>query len=130
MDEPAFLRALIRRTGCGLLLDVNNIHVSAGNLGFDARAYLDALPPESVGEIHLAGHALRTVDGVEIRIDDHGSPVGAPVLDLYAETLRRTGARPTLLERDTDLPPWPELSAEAARIATVMAEALAAKETA
>ncbi|MBB4287152.1 DUF692 domain-containing protein [Roseospira goensis] len=127
MDEPAFLSALVRRTGCGLLLDLNNVVVSARNLGFDPSAYVAALPLEAVGEIHLAGHAVRVVDGVEIRIDDHGSAVGDAVLALYAETLRRTGPRPTLVERDTDIPPWPDLAAEAGRVATVMTQVLAAR---
>lgn len=116
MDEPAFLAALVERTGCGLLLDVNNIIVSARNLGFDPAAYLDAVPWSAVGEIHLAGHTLRVVDGVEIRIDDHGSPAPPAVLALYAEVLRRAGPRPTLLERDSNLPPWAVLRDEAAAI--------------
>ncbi|MQX37714.1 DUF692 family protein [Roseospira navarrensis] len=124
MDEPAFLAALVARTGCGLLLDVNNVHVSACNMGFDPMTYIEGLPLDAVGEIHLAGHAVRTVDGVEIRIDDHGSAVPDAVLALYAETLRRTGARPTLIERDSNIPPWAELSAEAARVAALMTEGL------
>lgn len=123
LDEPAFLAALVERTGCGLLLDVNNIYVSAANLGFDALAYLDGLPLEAVAEIHLAGHAVRTVDGVEIRIDDHGSPVIAPVLELFMEVVRRAGPRPTLVERDTNLPPWPDLRDEAGGVARAMAGA-------
>lgn len=120
MDEPSFLAALVARTGCGVLLDVNNIEVSARNLGFDALAYLDAVPWEAVGEIHLAGHTVRSVEGVEIRIDDHGSAVPAAVMSLYAEALRRAGPRPTLLERDSNLPPWSELRNEVAAIKDVM----------
>ncbi|MBB4266468.1 DUF692 domain-containing protein [Roseospira visakhapatnamensis] len=115
-EEPEFLTALVRRTGCGLLLDVNNIVVSAGNLGFDPLAYLDGAPLDAVGEIHVAGHAVRRIDGVDIRIDDHGSPAPEAVLALYVETLRRTGPRPTLLERDTNVPPWAALAAEAGRL--------------
>ena len=122
-DEPGFLRALVARTGCGLLLDVNNIVVSAHNLGFDPLAYLDALPLDAVGEIHVAGHAVRHVDGVEIRIDDHGSPTPDEVLALYVETLRRAGPRPTLLERDTNIPPWAELVAEARRVSALLTAA-------
>jgi len=119
-DEPEFLADLARRTGCGLLLDVNNIVVSAGNLDFHPLDYLDGLPLEWVGEIHVAGHAVREVEGVEIRIDDHGSPAPEAVLALYAETLRRAGPRPTLLERDTNVPPWAELTAEAGRLETIL----------
>jgi len=122
-DEPGFLRALVTRTGCGLLLDVNNIVVSAHNLGFDPRAYLDGLPLEAVGEIHVAGHAVRHVDGVEIRIDDHGSPAPDEVVALYTETLRRAGPRPTLLERDTNVPPWAALAAEAGRLGAILTAA-------
>jgi len=120
MDEPAFLAALVARTGCGLLLDVNNIVVSAANLGFAPLSYLDGVPWEAVGEIHVAGHSIRTVDGVEIRIDDHGSRAPVPVLDLYGEALRRAGPRPTLLERDSNLPPWADLRDEAAALDALM----------
>lgn len=125
-DEPAFLSALVGRTGCGLLLDVNNIVVSAHNLSFDPLAYLDALPLAAVGEIHVAGHTVRMVDGGEIRIDDHGSPAPDEVLALYAETLRRAGPRPTLLERDTNVPPWAELVAEAGRLSALLTAAAVA----
>jgi len=120
MEETAFLSEMVRRTGCGLLLDVNNIVVSAGNLGFDPLDYLKGLPLDAVGEIHLAGHAVRHVDGVEIRIDDHGSAVSETVLALYDLTLRLAGPRPTLIERDSNIPPWPELAAEAARVAALL----------
>ena len=123
-DEPGFLSALVARTGCGLLLDVNNIVVSAGNLGLEPLAYLDGVPWRAVGELHLAGHAVRAVDGVEIRIDDHGSAAPDAVLSLYAEVLRRAGPRPTLLERDSNLPPWAELRDEAASIAALMRDTL------
>lgn len=116
MTEAAFLTELVRRTGCGLLLDVNNLYVSAGNHGTDAGAALAALPLAAVGEIHLAGHAVETLaDGTVLRIDDHGSAVPEPVWALYGDALARTGPRPTLIEWDTRIPPLPVLLAEAAR---------------
>jgi uncharacterized protein (UPF0276 family) len=104
IPEPEFLAELARRTGCGLLCDVNNIFVTACNLGLDAVGYLDALPAAAVGEIHLAGHTRNDADGLSILIDDHGSPVADPVWDLYAHALGRLGPVPTLIEWDTDLP--------------------------
>lgn len=109
MPELEFLAALARRTGCGVLLDVNNLHVNAVNHGFDAAGALDALPPECIGEIHLAGH-LR-VDGT--LVDDHGSRVAPPVWELYEHALARIGAVPTLIEWDTDVPALPVLLDEA-----------------
>jgi len=113
IPEPEFLVALARRTGCRLLLDVNNVYVSAHNLGLDARAYLEAIPAELVGEIHLAGHATNDADGHSILIDDHGSRVAAPVWRLYAQALARLGPRPTLIEWDTDVPALTVLIEEA-----------------
>ena len=113
IPEPEFLVALARRTGCGLLLDVNNVYVSAHNLGLDARPYLEAIPAELVGEIHLAGHATNDADGHSILIDDHGSRVAAPVWRLYAQALARLGPRPTLIEWDTDVPALTVLIEEA-----------------
>jgi uncharacterized protein (UPF0276 family) len=130
--EPEFLAALAARTGCGILCDVNNAYVSAANHGFDAAAWIDALPPAAVGEIHLAGHAMRVHgDGTTLRIDDHGSPVAHAVWTLYAHALARFGPVPTLVEWDTNLPPLAVLLAEAARAAqaierTRMHDALAA----
>jgi uncharacterized protein len=111
--EPDFLAELVRRTGCGLLCDVNNIYVSATNLGFDAASYLDALPPMAVGEIHLAGHAEVMRSGAALLIDDHGSPVPPPVWALYGSALRRFGAVATLVEWDKNLPALPVLLDEA-----------------
>jgi uncharacterized protein len=102
MAEPDFLAEVARRTGCGILCDVNNIYVSARNFGFDALAYLGALPMETIGEIHLAGH--HAADDVDLLIDDHGSPVAAPVWALFVEAVRRFGPVPTLIEWDTNLP--------------------------
>lgn len=104
IPEPEFLGELTRRTGCGLLCDVNNVFVSCGNLGQDPDAYLAALPPEAVGEIHLAGHARNDADGQTILIDDHGSRVADAVWDLYERAVARVGPAPTLIEWDTDLP--------------------------
>jgi len=109
MPELEFLAALARRTGCGLLLDVNNLHVNAVNHGFDARAALAAVPPECVAEIHLAGH-VRVDDTL---IDDHGSPVAPAVWSLYEHALAEIGAVPTLLEWDTDVPALAVLIGEA-----------------
>jgi uncharacterized protein (UPF0276 family) len=116
IPEWEFLAALVARTGCALLCDVNNIVVSAANHGWDAQAYLAALPANAVGEIHLAGHALRRLpNGRTLRIDDHGSPVPAEVWALYELALQRFGARPTLIEWDTDIPTFDVLREEAAQ---------------
>jgi len=113
IPEPEFLAELARRTGCGLLCDVNNIYVSAHNLGFDAMAYVDALPRASVGEIHVAGHARNDADGLTILIDDHGSRVSPDVWQLYAHALSRFGPVATLVEWDTEIPTLDTLLAEA-----------------
>jgi len=116
IPEWEFLAALAARTGCGLLCDVNNIVVSAANHGWDALAYLAALPAGAVGEIHLAGHALRSLpNGRTLRIDDHGSRVSAEVWTLYEQALQRFGARPTLIEWDTDIPAFDVLCEQAAQ---------------
>ena len=118
IPEWEFLAAVAQRTGCGILCDVNNIYVSACNHGWDASAYLAALPAPAIGEIHLAGHAVRQLDnGKVLRIDDHGSRVPAPVWALYAEALARFGPVSTLIEWDTDIPPLEVLLAEAAEAA-------------
>ena len=104
LSEPEFLAELTRRTGCGLLLDANNIVVTAHNLRLDARAWLRELPPVAIGQYHLAGHAVNDADGEPILIDDHGRRVGDDVWALFGEIVRRYGPRPTLVEWDTDLP--------------------------
>ena len=115
-SELDFLTEITSRTGCGLLLDVNNVFVSSINHGMDARAYIAAFPMQHVGEIHLAGHDAASDDsGAPLLIDAHGSPVIDPVWELYELTLRRTGAVPTLIERDANVPPLAELLAEAMR---------------
>lgn len=122
IDEASFIREVVRRTGCGLLLDVNNAYVSCINHGRDPVAYLDALPLDAVGEIHLAGFAEdRDGAGARLLIDSHGAPVDNAVWALYARTLQRTGALPTLLERDNAVPPLPLLLAEAAQAETLLA---------
>ncbi|MDI4634446.1 DUF692 domain-containing protein [Pelomonas sp. V22] len=108
LGEAAFIAELARRSGCGLLLDVNNVYVSSRNHGFDPRAYIDAIPPESVVQIHLAGHE----DQGDLVIDTHDHPVCEAVWQLYAYTLARLGPRPTMIERDDHIPPLPELLAE------------------
>jgi uncharacterized protein (UPF0276 family) len=113
MSETEFLREIVSRTGCGLLLDVNNVHVSCTNQGWSADAYLADFPYHAVGEIHLAGFFRdRDADGFEVLIDNHGAAVDVAVWDLYGETLRHIGRCPTLIEWDTDIPDWPELYAE------------------
>jgi uncharacterized protein len=111
LGEPEFLNALARRTGCGVLCDVNNVWVSCHNLGADAAAWLDALDADAVGEIHLAGHAI---DGA-LLIDDHGSRVCEAVWRLYDRAIARFGAQPTLIEWDTDVPSLDVLMAEAVK---------------
>jgi uncharacterized protein (UPF0276 family) len=125
ISETDFLAEIARRTGCGLLLDVNNVIVCATNHGFDAIAYLDAFPLRHVGEIHLAGYAEAEDDsGRPLLIDAHDSPVRDGVWALYAETIRRLGPTPTLIEWDNDVPAWPVLLAEARRAELAMARAL------
>ncbi|PKO80937.1 MAG: hypothetical protein CVU19_09785 [Betaproteobacteria bacterium HGW-Betaproteobacteria-13] len=122
MSETEFISEVVRRTGCGLLLDVNNIHVSCINHGRDSRTYLRALPLDQVGEIHLAGFATQ-MDGAgdPLLIDSHGAPVAEAVWALYADALALTGAVATLLERDSDLPAFEVLLAEAARAGRMLA---------
>jgi uncharacterized protein (UPF0276 family) len=124
IPEWEFLAQIAKRTGCGILCDVNNIYASACNHGWDAPEYLAALPPEVVGEIHLAGHAVRRLDGGQVlHIDDHGSRVAPQVWALYAEALARFGPVPTLIEWDTDVPPLEVLMDEAARAEVALEEA-------
>jgi len=113
IPEPEFLAEVARRTGCWLLLDVNNVYVSARNHGFDAQAYLRAIPAAAVQEIHLAGHSTNVVNGREIRIDDHGSPVCEEVWSLYRSALAQFGPVPTLIEWDSSIPSLPTLLGEA-----------------
>ncbi len=121
MSETDFLREIVRRTGCGLLLDVSNIFVSATNHGFYPDRYLAEFPLAAVGEIHLAGCADDVDDaGLPLLIDAHNSPVRDAVWRLYAEAIRRLGATPTLIEWDNDVPTWPSLLSEASRAERAM----------
>ncbi|MBK8175429.1 MAG: DUF692 domain-containing protein [Rhodospirillales bacterium] len=114
MDEADFLCELVRRTGCGLLCDVNNIYVSSANLGGDPVAWIDRLPADAVGEIHLAGHCVNDADGQPVVIDDHGSRVSDAVWSLYAHAVRRFPHALALIEWDTRLPDLSVLVGEAA----------------
>jgi len=115
LSEWDFIAALTRESGCGVLLDVNNVYVSARNHGFDPLTYLNAIPRSSVEEIHLAGHTVNVVGSREIRIDTHGSQVSESVWALYEAAVRRFGHVPTLIEWDTDIPALNVLVAEAAK---------------
>ena len=121
MSETDFLTALTRRTGCGLLLDVNNVFISATNLGYTARGYLDAYPLHAVGEIHVGGHDADTDDaGAPLLIDSHRCKAAEPVWDLLAYALDSIGPSPVLVEWDNDVPDWSDLRAEADRAAAVL----------
>lgn len=113
IPEPEFLVALSRRTGCGILLDVNNVFVTCANLGLDAQSYLETLSGSSIGEIHLAGHSCVQRGKATILIDDHASAVSEPVWQLYASVLERFGLVPSLIEWDKDLPSFDTLLGEA-----------------
>lgn len=122
MEEADFLAELASRTGCGLLLDINNVAVGAFNLGFCALGYLQRIPPDTVGEIHLAGHRTESREGLTLRVDDHGSAVSDEVWNLYRWYLRRAGRGiPTLIEWDNNIPPLEHLVAEAARANSIQA---------
>ena len=119
IPEWEFVAAVARRTGCRLLVDVNNIYVNSINHGFDADAYLAAMPADAVAEIHLAGFTARGA----LLLDTHGAPVAPAVWALYRRALERFGARPTLIEWDTDIPPLATLLAEAATAQAMLEEA-------
>ncbi len=121
LAETEFLREVAQRTGCGLLLDVNNVFVSATNLKTDPISYIDTFPLDLVGEIHLGGHDEDEDDhGAPLLIDSHGREVADPVWSLYDYVIRKGGTRPTLIEWDNDVPEWPVLEAEARRAADVL----------
>ena len=122
-SETSFIAELARRTGCGLLIDVNNVAVGAHNLATDPAAWLDEIRGEIVGEIHLAGHSLD--DEGTLLIDSHDAPVSDHVWRLYEDFVRRIGPKPTLIERDGNLPPFTELMAERQRAQDVLAGSLA-----
>ena len=122
MPEWEFLSALVAGTGCRLLLDVNNVYVSAMNHGYDPYRYLDALPRDAIGEIHLAGHSVVERDGLTLLIDTHSTPVCEPVWALYGHALRRFGRTPTLIEWDSELPPLAVLRSLAERAALMLVD--------
>jgi len=123
LSETEFLTELTRRTGCGLLLDVNNVFISATNLNLSAQAYIDAYPTDKVGEIHVGGHDEDHDDhGAPLLIDSHGAAVVDPVWALLEYTLAQTGPAPVLVEWDNDVPDWPTLRDEAARAAAALAQ--------
>ena len=126
MTEVQFLNELVDRTGCQLLCDVSNVYVSAHNMGYDARAYLDGLPADAIGELHLGGFTREEDDatpGGDVLIDTHATGVASPSWDLYAHAVRRFGRRPTLIEWDNDIPALSPLLAEARRADGVAARA-------
>src|SRR5436190_22582541 len=121
--EAPFLGELVKRSGCGLLIDVNNVFVSASNLGFSPISYLDALPCEAIGEIHLAGHSRDPLLGRSLLIDSHDAPISEEVWQLYDRLLARCGPNrpPTLIERDDNIPEFDALLDERDRAAAMMA---------
>lgn len=121
LAEIEFLAELARRTGCLLLLDVNNVFVSARNLGYDAGEYIDAFPAHLIAEIHLAGHTVDPSLGASLLIDSHDAPVDEAVWALYARLIARIGPRPTLIERDGNVPPFEMLMAERDRAGAALA---------
>lgn len=122
-SETTFLAELIRRTGCGLLLDVNNVFISATNLEISAHSYIDDFPLDAVGEIHVGGHDADTDDhGAALLIDSHAKPVIDPVWTLLDYTLAKSGPKPVLVEWDTDIPDWPVLRGEAERANKALCE--------
>ena len=122
MDEAGFLHALCRAAGCGILLDINNIEVSATNLWLDARAMVDAIDPALVGEVHVAGHAREEHASGPLLIDDHGSAVSEGTWDLLRRFIAHAGPRPVLVEWDTDVPAYETLLAEAAKASAIIAK--------
>ena len=121
MPETEFLSQIVRRTGCGLLLDVNNVYVSATNQGYSPESYLDDFPMHAVGEIHLAGHSEdRDETGAKILIDSHDGPVADPVWALYGRVMESHGPVPTLIEWDSEVPDWQTLFDEALAAERVM----------
>jgi uncharacterized protein (UPF0276 family) len=123
LSEAEFLSELVRRSGCALLLDANNLHVTAHNLGREAADWLDVLPVGAVAEYHLAGHAVNKVGETTVLIDDHGSQVADPVWRLFERCVARFGTRPTVIEWDTDLPALSVLLDEARRASVILSAA-------
>jgi hypothetical protein len=118
MTEPEFLSALVARTGCQLLCDVSNVHLSAHNMGFDAKAYLDAMPADAIGELHLGGFEVEdddTTTGTTVIVDTHGTAIDDAAWALYEYAIDLFGPVPTLVERDNDIPDLSSLVAEGTR---------------
>jgi len=127
MGEAEFLSELAARTGCRILCDVSNVHLSGHNMGYDPYEFLDRLPPGAIGELHLGGFTPEDDDaspGAELLVDTHATPIAEPVWQLYAHALRRFGAVPTIVEWDNDLPPLATLLQEASRAGAVRDQAL------
>ena len=120
MDEIEFLHILCERAGCGILFDINNVEVSATNLGYDPFAFIDRIDPALVGEIHLAGHNREEHENGDILIDDHGSPVSSLTWALFEHFVARSNPKPVLIEWDTDVPDFKTLMAEAHKAAGIM----------
>ncbi len=122
IDEAEFVVETAKQSGAGLLLDINNVIVNATNHDFDPGTWLAKIPADLIGEIHLAGHTVKEIDGVTLCIDDHGSHVPLSVWSHYADLIARIGPRPTLIEWDTDIPDWTVLQDEARKAACVLGE--------
>ncbi len=120
MDLSDFIVEACRRTGCGILLDVANVYVGSNNLGFDAEAFVDGVPAKLIGEVHLAGHSPDSVLGDKLLIDSHDTPIVDPVWKLYERLIARVGAKPTLIERDSNIPPFAELMGEVEHANSIM----------
>jgi len=129
-SEIDFLCEIAKRTGCGLLLDVTNVFVSAGNLGFCARDYIDAVPGDPIAQVHLAGYSLDPQLRDSLRVDSHDAPASIDVLALYARLIRRIGPRPTLIERDGNVPAFEQLLAEARAVRRIAQDATGAMQAA
>ncbi len=122
MSETDFIHALCKQSGCGLLFDINNVEVSATNVGLDMEAYIDAIDPGIVGEIHLAGHAREEHDSGPLLIDDHGSIVSDITWNLYRRFIKRAGPKPTLIEWDSNIPEYDVLMAEVAKADAILGD--------
>jgi len=129
MNEAQFLTELVRRTGCRLLCDVSNVHLSAHNMGYDARAYLDGLPGDAIDELHLGGFSIEddAAPNSTVIVDTHGSAIDDAALELYGYALRRFGWKPTLIEWDNDIPSFGALLEQAGR-ADAVAERIRAEQ--
>jgi uncharacterized protein (UPF0276 family) len=130
MNEAQFLTELARRTGCRLLCDVSNVHLSSHNMGYDARAYLDGLPADTIAELHLGGFAIEDDSslGSTVIVDTHGSAIDDAALELYGYAISRFGWKPTLIEWDNDIPSFDALLQQAERADAVAAQCLAAQQ--